>query len=90
MTMMTSAFCTVESLWESNIELIDAPASSLEHAKLRIMTKSSGMPPHFVGENGKIDAAKLQPITFDPVSHSYLALGEKAGQAFHDGLALKG
>ena len=43
-----------------------------------------------LGENGKIDAAKLQPITFDPVSHSYLALGEKAGQAFHDGLALKG
>ena len=42
-----------------------------------------------LGENGKIDAAKLQPITFDPVSHSYLALGEKAGQAFHDGLALK-
>jgi flavin reductase (DIM6/NTAB) family NADH-FMN oxidoreductase RutF len=43
-----------------------------------------------LGENGKIDAAKLQPITFDPVSHSYLALGEKVGQAFHDGLALKG
>lgn len=48
---------TVESLWESNIELIDAPASSLEHEKLRIMTKSSGMPPHYVGENGKIEHA---------------------------------
>ena len=42
-----------------------------------------------LGEDGKIDAAKLQPITFDPVSHRYLALGEIAGQAFHDGLKLK-
>ena len=42
-----------------------------------------------LGEDGKIDAAKLQPITFDPVSHRYLALGEIAGQAFHDGLQFK-
>lgn len=42
-----------------------------------------------LGEDGKIDAAKLQPITFDPVSHRYLALGEVTGQAFHDGLQLK-
>ena len=40
-------------------------------------------------ESGKVDVAKLQPITFDPVHHSYLVLGEKVGQAFHDGLALK-
>ena len=37
-------------------------------------------------ENGKVDVAKLQPITFDPVHHHYLVLGEKVGQAFHDGL----
>ena len=40
-------------------------------------------------ENGKVDVTKLQPITFDPMSHHYLALGENVGQAFHDGLALK-
>ena len=38
---------------------------------------------------GKVDVAKLQPITFDPVHHHYLVLGEKVGQAFHDGVALK-
>jgi flavin reductase (DIM6/NTAB) family NADH-FMN oxidoreductase RutF len=38
---------------------------------------------------GKVDVAKLQPITYDPVNHHYLALGEIAGRAFHDGLALK-
>lgn len=42
-----------------------------------------------LGENGKVDVSKLQPITYDPMNHHYLALGEKVGQAFRDGLALK-
>ena len=42
-----------------------------------------------LGENGKVDVTKLQPITYDPMNHHYLTLGEKAGQAFQDGLALK-
>jgi len=42
-----------------------------------------------LGENGKVDVQKLQPITYDPVNHHYLTLGEKVGQAFHDGLSLK-
>ena len=42
-----------------------------------------------LGENGKVDVAKLQPITFDPMNHHYLVLGERVGQAFHDGAALK-
>ncbi len=40
-------------------------------------------------ENGKIDPAKLDPIVFDPVNHVYLKLGEKAGNAFKDGMKLK-
>ena len=40
-------------------------------------------------ENGKVDVAKLQPITYDPMNHHYLLLGEKAGQAFQAGLSLK-
>lgn len=42
-----------------------------------------------IGENGKVDAQKLAPITYDPMNHHYLVLGEKVGQAFHDGAALK-
>ena len=38
---------------------------------------------------GKIDPAKLRPIIFDPVNHTYLELGDKAGDAFKDGLKLK-
>lgn len=43
----------------------------------------------YLDEQGKVNVAKLQPITFDPVHHNYLALGEKVGKAFHDGLTLK-
>lgn len=42
-----------------------------------------------LGENGKVDVAKLQPITYDPMNHYYFVLGEKVGNAFKDGLALK-
>ena len=40
-------------------------------------------------EKGKIDPAKLRPITFDPVHNDYLVIGEKVGNAFKDGVALK-
>ena len=43
----------------------------------------------YLDKNGKVDVAKLQPITFDPVHHQYLVLGEAVGKAFSDGLALK-
>ena len=39
--------------------------------------------------DGKIDPAKLQPISFDPVNNAYLVLGEKVGNAFQDGAKLK-
>ncbi len=42
-----------------------------------------------LGSDGKISAEKLQPITFDPVHHTYIKLGAVAGQAFSDGLKLK-
>lgn len=39
--------------------------------------------------NGVIDVTKLQPITYDPVSHQYIALGNVVGKAFSDGKVLK-
>lgn len=39
--------------------------------------------------NGKISPAKLRPITFDPVNHTYIELGAVAGTAFKDGLKIK-
>lgn len=39
--------------------------------------------------DGKIDPAKLRPITFDAVHNAYLVLGEAVGCAFKDGAKLK-
>jgi len=39
--------------------------------------------------DGKIDPAKLRPIIFDGMNHTYLAVGAKVGDAFRDGLKLK-
>ena len=39
--------------------------------------------------DGHIDPAKLKPICYDPVNNAYLAIGEKVGNAFKDGLKLK-
>lgn len=40
-------------------------------------------------ENGQIDVSKLEPITYDPVHHTYIKLGETIGHAFQDGAKLK-
>ena len=42
-----------------------------------------------LGEDGKIDVRKLDPITFDPVHGTYMRLGEIVGKAFADGAKLK-
>ena len=39
--------------------------------------------------DGSIDPMKLRPITFDGANNTYHVLGEKVGNAFSDGAALK-
>ena len=39
--------------------------------------------------DGKVDLSKFSPITYDPVNHDYITLGDKVGKAFSDGLKLK-
>ena len=39
--------------------------------------------------DGVIDYKKLKPITYDPVTHDYVALGTTVGKAFSDGMKLK-
>lgn len=39
--------------------------------------------------DGKIDPLKLKPITYDPVNHKYIQLGDIVGSAFQDGKALR-
>ena len=42
-----------------------------------------------LADEGKVDVKKLDPISYDPVHHAYLTLGEKVGNAFSDGKRLK-
>ena len=42
-----------------------------------------------LNSEGKIDPAKLRPITFDPMNNTYVVLGETVGKAFCDGLKIK-
>lgn len=39
--------------------------------------------------NGKPDIYKVNPISYDPVNHKYLVMGEETGNAFADGAKLK-
>ena len=39
--------------------------------------------------NGKIDPAKLKPITYDSANHTYRVIGDVVGKAYSDGLAFK-
>lgn len=41
-----------------------------------------------LGENGKVDPARLNALTFDQFQHGYYATGEQVGQAWDAGMAL--
>ena len=43
----------------------------------------------YLAEDGRPDVEKMQLITFDPVHNGYITLGQRVGNAFRDGLALK-
>lgn len=91
-----SGFCAVKS------EFVDAPL--IEQLPMAVECKLKGYDPEtcrLVGEivnvcadervltDGVIDPAKLRPITYDGMNHAYYVLGEKVGNAFADGAALK-
>ena len=43
----------------------------------------------FLADDGKPDVEKMQLITYDPVHHGYITLGQRVGNAFADGKQLK-
>ena len=44
---------------------------------------------NFLGEDGKPQVEKMNLITYEPVHHGYVVLGERVGDAFSDGKKLK-
>ena len=53
------------------------------------VSKSESVDAPVINEAGKVDPEKLCPITFDPFNNAYHVLGEKVGNAFSDGMALR-
>ena len=43
----------------------------------------------YLATDGKPDMVKMDLITYDPIHHGYVALGERVGNAFSDGNKLK-
>lgn len=43
----------------------------------------------YLAEDGNPDMEKMELIVFDPIHHGYIQLGDKVGNAFSDGKALK-
>jgi len=81
-----------------NAPLIDELPMALECELLSYDTESEMLIGRIVNvcaeesildEKGRIDAGKLNPITYDSARHAYLTLGEKVGNAFKDGNQLK-
>ncbi len=79
----------------SKSEFVDAPVINelpmcLECEMVSYDTSTGCMVANIININaddsiltdGKIDPAKLKPITYDSVNHTYITLGEIAGKAF--------
>lgn len=79
----------------SKSEFVDAPVINelpmcLECEMVSYDTSTGCMVGNIINVNaddsiltdGKIDPAKLKPITYDSVNHTYITLGEVAGKAF--------
>lgn len=86
----------------SRSEVVNAPIINELHMTLECeMVSYDTESNHLVGRivnvsaderiltDGKIDYRKLRPITYDPISHHYIELGDIVGNAFADGKRLK-
>ena len=43
----------------------------------------------YLATDGKPDVEKMKLITLDPIHNGYIVLGERVGNAYHDGNQLK-
>ena len=66
-------------------ELIDV----IDGSKFLGKIKNVSIDENVLGEDGELSLEKFSPITYDTVHYGYYRLGEKVGNAFKDGAALK-
>ena len=88
-TTMKSAFVNAPVINELPLTLECELVKVIDVSKYLGVIQNVNADERILGEDGAIDPAKLQAISFDPVHHAYLKLGEKVGNAFQDGAVLK-
>lgn len=94
--MGKAGFTTVKSEFV-NAPIINELALTLECELKQVIgdskfigeIKNVSIDESILGEDGKIDLDKFEPLTFDPVHHGYYVLGKRVGNAFKDGAKLK-
>ena len=69
----------------SDIEI----AQACEMKPITEIAKKAQVDEKYLAEDGNPDIEKMKLITFDPVHHTYIQLGNKVGFAFFDGRELK-
>lgn len=83
--MIQEGNCDEKKLWDKALFISSAGDG---HRQLR-QGWNAGADEAVLDEAGRIDPARLKPITFDPANRAYWSLGEKVGSAFADGCKLK-
>ena len=93
--MKKAGFTTVKSEFVNAPVINELPLSleceliSAENGKFIGRIVNVSCDEKFVGADGLPDLSKFTPITFDPVHHKYIALGDEVGRAFSDGNKIK-
>lgn len=71
---------TIESLWEANMDLLDSKSGiNFDDPNFKIYSKNQGLPPHFVGVDGKVENSIVAEgcEVYGTVENSILFLGVK-------------
>jgi len=90
LTTTKSTFVNAPIINEFSMVLeCDLISYNQETCTLKGKIKNISIDENILDENEKISLDKFKPITYDPVNHKYIKLGEIVGTAFKDGLNLK-
>lgn len=88
-TTSKSSFVNAPVINELPVTLECELAEVIDGSKYLGKIKNVSVDERVLGADGEISLELFQPITFDTVHRGYYKLGEKVGNAFKDGEALK-
>lgn len=85
---------TIDSLWEANMELLtENPQLDLNNEKLRIYTRTFGLPPHFIAKDAEVknsiiaDGSRIEGTVINSVIHPGVKVAK--GSVVKDSVIMK-